>query len=83
MISGDLFDNRIALFQTRSDVACSLILDAVPGDLDLYVYLNIEMVIVRLQWISFAAMPSRNLNPLSVVTVGGMSGVFCHSVAGV
>ena len=41
------------------------------------------MVIVRLQWVSFAAMPSRTLNPLSAVTVGGMSGVFCHYVVGV
>ena len=64
-------------------MARSLTWDAVPGDLDLYIYLNIEMVILRLQWVSFAAMPSRNFNPLSVVTVGGMSGVFCHSVAGV
>ena len=46
-------------------------------------YLNIEMPIVRLRWISFAAMPSRTVNPLSVVTVGGMSGVFCNSVVGV
>ena len=54
-----------------------------PGDLDLYVYLNIEMAIVRLRWVSFAAMSRRTLNPLSVVTVGGMSGVFCNSVVGV
>ena len=71
------------MVQSRSGVACSLTLDAVPGDLDLYVYLNIEMANVQLQWVSFAAMPSRTLNPLSVVTVGSMSGVFCHSVAGV
>ena len=71
------------MVQSRSGVACSLTLDAVPGDLDLYVYLNIEMANVQLQWISFAAMPSRTLNPLSVVTVGSMSGVFCHSVVGV
>ena len=31
------------------DVACSSTLDEVPGDLDLYVYLNIEMAIVLLQ----------------------------------
>ena len=62
-------------------VSCSL--DAVPSDLDLYVYLNIEMAIVLLQWVSFAARPSRTLNPLSVVTVGSISGVFCHSVVGV
>ena len=48
MISVDLFDNKIAIFQPRSEVACSLTLDAVPGDLDLYVYLNIEMAIVWL-----------------------------------
>ena len=71
------------MLQSRSDVACSLTLDEVPGDLDLYVYLNIEMAIVLLQWVSFAAMPSRTLNPLGVVTVGSMSGVFCHSVVGV
>ena len=53
---------------------------AMPGELDLYVYLNIEMAIVLLQWISFSAMPSRTLNPLSVVTVGSMSGGLCHSV---
>ena len=29
------------MVQSRSGVACSLTLDAVPGDLDLYVYLNI------------------------------------------
>ena len=51
-----------------------------PGDLDLYLYLNIEMAIVLLQWNSFFAMPSRTLNPLSVVTVGSMSGGFYHSV---
>ena len=54
-----------------------------PGDLDLYVYLNIEMAIVLLQGIAFAAMPSRTLNPLSVVIVGSMSDAFCHSVVGV
>ena len=52
----------------------------VPGDLGLYLYLNIEMPIVQLQWVSFAAMPSRTLNPLVVVTVVSMSGVSCHSV---
>ena len=56
--------------------ACSSTLDAVPGDLDLYGYLNIEMAIVLLQWVSFAAMPSRTLIPLSVVIVGSMSGGF-------
>ena len=35
--------------QSCSDVVCSLTLDEVPGDLDLYVYLNIEMAIVLLQ----------------------------------
>ena len=44
-------------------MSCSSTLDAVPGDLDLHVYLNIEMAIVLLQWVSFAAMPSRTLNP--------------------
>ena len=58
-------------------------LDAVPGDSDLYVYLNIEMAIVRLQWVSFTAMSSRTLLRLSVVTDGNMSGVSCHSVVGV
>ena len=61
-------------------MACSSTWDEVPGDLDLYVYLNTEVAIVRLQWVSFAAMPSRTLIPLSVVTVGSMSGVSCHSV---
>ena len=83
MISVDLFDNKIAMFQSRSEVACSLTLDAVPGDLDLLVYLNIEMAADWLQWVSFAAMSSLTLNLLSVVTVGGMSGVFCHYVVGV
>ena len=64
-------------------MACKSTLDAVPGDLDLYVCLKIEMVIVRVEWDSFAAVPSRTLKPLSVVTVGSMSGVFCHSVVGV
>ena len=71
------------MLQSRSDVACILILDEVPGNLELYVYLNIDMAIVLFQWVSFVAMPSRSLNPLSVVTVGGRSGVFCHSVVGV
>ena len=71
------------MVQSHSGMSCNLTVDAVPGDLDLYVYLNIEMAIVRLQWVSFAAMPSRTLNPLSVVTVGSMSGVSCHSVVGV
>ena len=83
MISVDLFDNKIAMLQSRSEVACSLILDSVPGDLDLYIYLNIELAVAWLQWVSFAAMPSRTLNPLSVVTVGGISGVFCHYEVGV
>ena len=82
VISVDLFDYRIAMFQSRSGVAFRLTLDEVSGDLDLYVYFNIEMAIVRLQWVSFAAMPSRTSNPLIVVTVGS-SGVFCHSVVGV
>ena len=71
------------MLQSRLDVACSLTLDEVPGDVDLYVYLNIEMNIVLFQWVSFVAMPIRTLNPLSVVTVASMSGVFCHSVVGV
>ena len=58
-------------------------LDAVLDDLDLYVYLNIEMAILLLQWVFFAAMPGRTINPLSVVTVGSIWGVFCHSVVGV
>ena len=32
------------------------------GDLDLYLYLNIEVAIVRLQWIFFSAMPNRTPN---------------------
>ena len=32
------------------------------GDLDLYLYLNIEMAIIWLQWISFSAMPNRTPN---------------------
>ena len=64
-------------------MACSSTLEAVPGDWDLYVYLNIEIAIVLLQWVSFAAMPSRTLNQLSVMTVGSMSDMFCHSVVGV
>ena len=71
------------MLQSRLDVACILNLDEVPGDLDLYVYLNIEIAIVLFQWVSFVAMPSCTLNPLSVVTEGSMSGLFCHSVVGV
>ena len=71
------------MVRSRSGLACSLTLDAVPGELDLYVYLNIEMTIVLLQWASFAAMRSNTLNPLSVVTAGSMSGGSCHSVVGV
>ena len=71
------------MVQSYSGVSCSLTLDAVPGELDLYVYLNIEIAIGRLQWVSFAAMPSRTLNPLCVVTVGSLSGLSCHSVVGV
>ena len=82
-MSVDLVDYRIAMFQSHSEVVCSLTLGEVPGDLDLYVYLNIEMDIVLLQWVFFAAMPSLTLNPLGVVTVGSMSGVFCYSAAGV
>ena len=44
--------------------------------------LSIEMAIDLFQWIFFAAMPSRTLNPLSVVTVGSKS-VICHSVVSV
>ena len=47
-------------------MACNSTLDEVPGDLDLYVNLNIEMAIVLLQWISFAAMPSRTLNRIYI-----------------
>ena len=57
-------------------MACSSTLDEVPDDLDLYPYLQIEMAYVLFQWISFAATPSRTLNPLSVVIVGSMSGGF-------
>ena len=60
-------------------MACSSTLDEVPGDLDLYVYLNIEMAIVLLQLVSFAAMPRRTLNPLSVLIVGVMSVSFAIS----
>ena len=61
------------MVQSHSGVSCSLTLDAVPGYLvDLYVYLNIEMAIVLLQWVSFAVMPSRTLSPLIVVTVGSI-----------
>ena len=69
--------------QSRSHVTCGLTLNETPGDSDLYVYLNIEIAIVLLQWVCFAAMPSRNLNPLSVVIVGSMSSGSCHSVIGV
>ena len=58
--------------QSCSDVPCSSTVDEVPGELDLYVYLNIEMAIVPLQW----TVVSRTLNPLSVVIVGSMSGWF-------
>ena len=34
-MSVDLVGYRIAVFQSRSEVACSLTLDEVPGDLDL------------------------------------------------
>ena len=71
------------MFQSHSDVSSSLTLDEMPGDLDLYVKLNIEMAIVPFQWVSFFAMPSRPLKPLSVMTVGSMSGVDWHSVVGV
>ena len=71
------------MIQSHTGVACSLALDAVPGHLNLYVCLNIEVAIVRLQWVSFAAMPSRTLNPLSVVTVGSMSVASRHIVFGV
>ena len=47
-------------------------LEGVPCKSDLYIYLNIEMAIGLVQWSSFAAMPSRTLNPLSVVTVGSI-----------
>ena len=60
-------------------MACSSTLDEVPGDLDLYVYLNIEMAIVLLQLVSFAAMPRRTLNSLSVLIVGVMSVAFAIS----
>ena len=76
-MSVDLVDRNIAILNLVREI------DAVPGDWDLYVYLNIKMAIVRLHWVSFAAMPSRTLKPLSVVTVGSMSGMFCHSVVGV
>ena len=59
-------------------MACSSTLDELPGDLDLYVYSNIEMANDLLQWIAFAAMPSRTLNSLSVVIVGSMSGGFAN-----
>ena len=61
-------------------MGCSSTLEAVPVDLDLCVFLNIEMAIFRLQWNFFAAMPSRTLNPL---TVGSMSCMFFHYVVGV
>ena len=40
-------------------IGASLSFDAMPGDLDLYVYLNIEMAIVLLQLIFFLVLPSR------------------------
>ena len=46
MMSVDLVYLRIAMLQFRSSVACSLTLNEVPGNLDLYVYLNIETAIV-------------------------------------
>ena len=72
--------DRKLCFDHFWEMAWSLSLDAMPGDLDLYVYLDIEVFINLLQWISFCAMPSRTLNPLSVVIVGSMSSGFCHSV---
>ena len=71
------------MVQSHSGMSCNLTLDTVLGDLELYVNSNIEMAIVRLQWVSFAAMRSYKLNPLSVVTISSMSGVSCHSVVGV
>ena len=46
MMSVDLVYLRIAMLQFRSDVACSLTLNEVPGNLDLYVYLNTETAIL-------------------------------------
>ena len=54
-----------------------------PGELELYAYLNIEMAILLLQGFSFSAMSSRTLSLLSIVTESSMSGGFCHSVVGV
>ena len=71
------------MVQSHSGMSFSLILDAVPGDLDLYVYLNIEMANVPLQWVYFTTVPSRTLNPLIVVNPGSMPGVSCHFVVGV
>ena len=69
MISDDV-SNLVTMLQSRSDVAWTMTLGELPSYLDLYKYFNIEMAIVLFQWVSFAAMPSRTLNPLSVVTVG-------------
>ena len=60
------------MFRSRLGMTCSLSLEGVPCKSDLYIYLNIEMAIGLVQWSSFAAMPSRTLNPLSVVTVGSI-----------
>ena len=51
-------------------------LGGVPCNSDLCAFLNIEMAIGLVQWSSFATMPSRTSNPLSVVIVGSMSGGF-------
>ena len=75
MISDDV-SNLVTMLQSRSDVAWTMTLGELPSYLDLYVYFNIEMAIVLFQCVSCAAMPSRTLNSLSVVTVGSISGVF-------
>ena len=53
------------MFRSCLGLACSLSLEGVPCNSDLYVYLNTEVGIGLVQWKSFAAMPSRTSNPLS------------------
>ena len=53
--------------QSHLNVAGGLTLDEVPGFSDLYVYSNIEIAIVLLQWVSFAVMPSRLKNKIQMM----------------
>ena len=74
-----LFGGELTVFRSCMGMVWRLSLEGMPCNSDLYVYLNIEVVIGLIQW-SPLLRSQVVLQFTWVVIVGGISVVFSHSV---